>query len=193
MNSRERLLAVLNGQIPDRVPISTYELVGYNSKAWENNDPSYAKLMAAIRAKTDCICMWEPPPTATVPASSADELALALSSRAPFLESAYPVDIDVSTWREGSAAVTRKTLRTPRGDLTQTTKVLDGVHTTWQVEHWCKSSADVDKALSVPYQPLDYDMSDYARIKAEVGEHGIIMAIMATVKPHQHQRQLQSG
>jgi len=37
MNSRERLLVALNGQMPDRVPISTYELVGHNSRSWEND------------------------------------------------------------------------------------------------------------------------------------------------------------
>ena len=37
---RERLLAALKCQTPDRVPISTYELVGYNIAAWENQQPS---------------------------------------------------------------------------------------------------------------------------------------------------------
>ena len=60
MNSRQRLLAALDCQAPDRVPISTYELVGYNSQAFENNDPSYASLMQAIREKTDCLAMWNP-------------------------------------------------------------------------------------------------------------------------------------
>jgi len=46
----------------------------------------------------------------------------------------------------------------------------------WQIEHWCKSIKDVDKALSVPYEPVEYDDSDYFRIKKEVGDHGIIMA-----------------
>jgi len=179
MNSKERLLTAINGQMPDRVPISTYELVGYNSKAWENNDPSYSRLMDTIRAKTDCICMWEPPPVANSPTPAVGEPSFALSSRAPFLESAYPVDMEVEEQREDAATITRKTMHTPRGDLTQTTKVIDGVHTVWQPEHWCKSIEDVDKALSVPYKPLDWDFSDYARIKEEVGDHGIIMTSVA--------------
>ncbi len=140
--------------------------------------------MAVIREKTDCICMWGPTPKAKPQAlsfdpSSKDERALALSSGHIFLESAYPVDMDVEAWREGKASVTRKTLHTPKGDLTQTTKVFDDVHTTWQVEHWCKSLEDVDKALSVPYEPLAYDASDYVRVKEEVGDNGIIMASTA--------------
>ncbi len=161
MHARERLLVALAGGIPDRVPISTYELVGYNSLAWENFAPSYAGLMDVIRAQTDCVCMWNP------------------ASNEIFLASSWPVDVLVEERREGATTVTRRRLHTPRGVLTQTTRESDGIHTVWQVEHWCKSSEDVDRALAVPYRPLAYDWSDLARVRAEVGEHGIIMASLA--------------
>ena len=161
MTPRERILTALNCKEADRVPISTYELAGYNSKAFENKDPSYAKLMEATREKTDCICMWEP------------------NSNATFLESSYPVDMDIHEYRNCDATVFKKTLHTPKGDITQTTKIDDGVHTIWQVEHWCKSIDDVDKALSIPYEPLEFDFSDLKRIKNEVGENGIIMSSLA--------------
>ena len=157
MNSRERLLIALAGGTPDRVPVSTYELVGYNSRHFENQDPSYTRLMDVIRRETDCIAMWEP------------------ASNATFLESAAPVEMKVDEWREGDSRVCRKTLHTPRGELTQCTRVVDNVHTVWQVEHWCKSLEDVDRALSTPYAPLDYDFTDLARLRGEVGDHGIII------------------
>jgi hypothetical protein len=158
MNSRQRLLAALKCQTPDRVPISTYELVGYNSKAFENREPSYAALMQAIREKTDCLAMWNP------------------GSNERFLGTAYPVEVTRETRREGDATVIHSTLHTPTGDLCQTTKEFDNVYTVWHTEHWCKSSADVDRALSVPYVPADYEAADFARITAEVGDRGIIMA-----------------
>ena len=148
MNSKERLLAVLKGQKPDRVPISTYELAGYNSRSFENNEPSYKPLMEVIRERTDCVCMWEP------------------ACNAVFLESAYLVESSVENVRQDSATVTTKIVQTPKGFLKQVTKVIDNVHTVWEVEHWCKSIEDVDGVLSVPYEPLDYDFSDFARIKA---------------------------
>jgi uroporphyrinogen-III decarboxylase len=49
------------------------------------------------------------------------------------------------------------------------------VYTTWRAEHWCKSIADVNKALSVPYEPASYDASDLARVKVELGEGGIVL------------------
>jgi hypothetical protein len=143
--------------MPDRVPISTYELVGYDSHLLENNDPSYARLMQFTREKTDCLAMWNP------------------ASNERFLGTAYPVPMDVRRWREGDRTVTHTTLHTPLGDLTQTTIREDNLNTTWQTEHWCKTSEDVDRALSIPYEPLTYDTSDYARICGEVADHGILM------------------
>ena len=61
MTSRERLTAVLSGGLPDRVPVSTYELCGYNSRSFENQEESYHQLMDFIRANTDSITMWDPP------------------------------------------------------------------------------------------------------------------------------------
>ena len=161
MTSRERLMMALKCELPDRVPISTYELSGYNSLAFENNDPSYKSLMDTIREMTDCVCMWDPVSDAT------------------FLESAAPVEMDVEEHREGESVITRRTLHTPKGDLTQATRVIDNVHTVWELEHWCKSIEDVDKALSIPYEPVSYNFSDYARIISEVDEHGIIMSSTA--------------
>jgi uroporphyrinogen-III decarboxylase len=100
-------------------------------------------------------------------------------SNAVFLESSYPVDMDVEEFRDGNATVCKRTVHTPGGDIHQTTKVADNVYTTWQTEHWCKSVEDVDRALSVPYEPVEYDASDYVRIEDEVGDNGIIMASLA--------------
>ena len=158
MNRRERLLSALACEIPDRVPISTYELVGYNSKAFENNEPSYTRLMDVIREKTDCICMWNPATNVT------------------FLKTSYPVEQHVEHHREEDRTVTKIVIQTPKGPLSYTNKTLDNVYTTWATERWCKSSEDVDRALSVPYEPVQYNDLDYPRIQEEVGDNGIIMA-----------------
>jgi uroporphyrinogen-III decarboxylase len=158
MTSRERLLTVLEGGIPDRVPISTYELAGWNSRAFENNDPSYARLMQAIRERADCVCMWDP------------------ATNEKFLLSAWPVEIDLAEARAGNETVTRRRAHTPGGTLTETARLVDNVHTTWRTERWCKTPRDVDAALSVPYEPVAFDYSDYERIAGEVGDRGILMA-----------------
>jgi len=166
MTGRERLLSAISLKPTDRVPISTYELVGYNSYAFENNTSSYKRLMDTIREKTDCVCMWNP------------------NSNFVAAYSSYPVKIDHNQKRGENYTDTFLTLHTPKGELTSAYRVYDNVHTTWVFEKWCKSLEDVEKYMSIPFEPLSFDDSDYARIKGEVGDNGIIMASLGDVFEH---------
>ena len=163
--SRRRLLTALAGGTPDRVPINTYELAGRNSLDWYNQQPSYRGLMDYIRAHTDCMTNWNPRPATD-----------RYTCEERFLCSDYPVEIEASTETAGQFERTTRICHTPKGDLRSVTQTAADVHTTWQVEHWCKSIADVDKALSVPYEPARYDASDLPRVRAELGEEGLVMA-----------------
>jgi uroporphyrinogen-III decarboxylase len=163
--SRRRLLTALSGGIPDRVPINTYELAGRNSLDWYNRQPSYRSLMDYIRRHTDCITNWNP-------RTGTDRY----TCEERFLCSDFPVEIETRTEPAGDFQRTTRVCHTPKGDLRSVTQATAAVYTTWQVEHWCKSASDVDKALSVPYQPARYDASDLARVRAELGEHGLVMA-----------------
>jgi hypothetical protein len=155
----------LEGGTPDRVPINTYELAGRNSRDWYNQQPSYRGLMDYVRAHTDCITNWNPRPATD-----------RYTCEERFLCSDFPVEIEAHTETAGQFRRTTRTCRTPRGDLRSVTQAAADVYTTWQVEHWCKSTADVDAALSVPYEPARYDASDLARVRAELGDEGLVMA-----------------
>jgi len=163
--SRRRLLTALAGGTPDRVPINTYELAGRNSLDWYNQQPSYRGLMDYIRVHTDCMTNWNPRPATD-----------RYTCEERYLISDYPVEIEASTETAGQFERTTRICHTPKGDLLSVTQTTADVHTTWQVEHWCKSIADVDKALSVPYEPARYDASDLPRVRAELGEEGLVMA-----------------
>jgi len=158
MTSRERLLSAIKLKKTDRVPVSTYELVGYNSRSFENKEPSYKNLMDYIREKTDCVCMWD------------------LNSNVRTAQSSYVVQIDCRQIQNENYIERHLTLRTPEGDLTSAHRVYDHLYTTWQTERWCKTTADVDKMLSIPFEAVQYDDSDYKRIRNEVGDRGIIMS-----------------
>jgi hypothetical protein len=163
--SRRRLLTAFAGGTPDRVPINTYELAGLNSRDWYNQQPSYRGLMDYIRAHTDCVTNWNPRPVTD-----------RYTCEERFLCSDYPVEIESRTETAGAFQRTIRTCHTPKGDLRSVSQAAADVYTTWHVEHWCKNLADVDKALSVPYEPARYDASDLARVRAELGEGGLIMA-----------------
>lgn len=162
---RRRLMTALCGGTPDRVPINTYEMAGRDSLCWYNNQPSYCGLMNFIRAHTDCITNWNPRPATD-----------RYTCEERFLCSDHPVEIEDRTDSAGQFERTTRICRTPKGDLRSVSQVAADVYTTWPVEHWCKNIADVDKALSVPYEPARYDASDLPRVRTELGEHGLVMA-----------------
>lgn len=148
MNSTQRLLACLHGQIPDRVPISTYELAGWNSRAWENQEPSYRELMDFIRANTDCLYMVDVP----VPNARHQEWPL-LAER----------------WSKGDEHFTRQTLRAGSRVLTRLTSSVDSVKTTWVREHWCQDVADLRAILELPWQAGEPNFAELEQSWADLG------------------------
>ncbi|MCY3023018.1 MAG: hypothetical protein NTW87_28920 [Planctomycetota bacterium] len=139
MNSTERLLACLRGEIPDRVPVSTYELVGWNADAWENKHRSYRRLMDVIREKTDCLYMCG----VSVPNVRAQEQL-----------------VTHDHWDEGDQHVTRTIARTPTRVLTTVTSHAADVMTTWKREHPVKDLEDLAAYLDLPWEPGQPDFKD---------------------------------
>ncbi|HOZ48333.1 MAG TPA: uroporphyrinogen decarboxylase family protein [Candidatus Hydrogenedentes bacterium] len=159
MTSRDRLLRTFRREPVDRVPISTYELNGFNPDAWENQAPSYQRLMDKIRTDTDCLYMW---------------------GWSPFADSGLWTSRDEAL-ADGSV-VTHSRLRTPRGDLTCTHVLKSDVHTSWQTEHLLKSAEDIDRYLGVLPALFTIDerrvaaaRESYAIADERVGDHGVVM------------------
>lgn len=158
LSSRERLLRCIRRQSIDRVPVSTYEMAGWNEKAWENREPSYGRLMAAIREYTDCVYMLDPEPV-----------------RSEFPKSC----LERAEWREGASAFTRETYHSGAGDLTALYRQDDGVHTRWTLKHPLEDIGDIDAYLSLPYEPPVFDMNTFARHQALLGDKGVMMISLA--------------
>lgn len=155
MTSRERLMAALRHEPLDRVPISTHELVGWNPDSWENQEPSYQRLMDFIRAHTDCLYLCSAP-------------------RRNRLE-----ETTQETWDEGGSHWTRTYVHTPLGDLRMTSRRDDGVHTNWRVERLLKTDEDIARYLSIPYELEPPDMSGFHAAQERLGERGIMLFSVA--------------
>jgi len=69
----------------------------------------------------------------------------------------------------------RTTLETPRGALTMTTRVDTAVNTTWTTEHLLKDVGDIDRFLSVPWEPYRPDLSGFADVRDKLGDRGVIL------------------
>lgn len=153
MTSKERLLNCIRHKPIDRVPISTYELVGWNPGAWENKEPSYKNLMDAIREYTDCMYMTDSLYAAWQPSE--------------FLE--------MKVWKDGESEFTERTYHTPKGILSSLQRKDRGVHTTWTLEHTLKDISDIDLYLSMPYEPRKLEREQFLKEQRELGDNGIMM------------------
>jgi uroporphyrinogen-III decarboxylase len=69
----------------------------------------------------------------------------------------------------------RTILHTPQGDLTSLVRHDPDIHTDWTLEHFCKSLADLDKYLSVPYEPPSIDMAPVMKAQDKIDSHGLVM------------------
>lgn len=152
MNSKERIIKCINHEPIDRVPISTYDLVGFNENSFENKEPSYDKLMNYIRKYTDCVYMLEP------------EII--------YHENEHEI---IENWREDNYQYTKKTLTTEGSPLTELVKETDGVYTKWTIEHLLDSIDDIDKFLKMPFVPPTIDYTKYDIEKNKLGDNGIMM------------------
>ncbi len=152
LTSRERLLRCIRHEPVDRVPISTYELNGWNEDAWENNESSYKRLMDAIREYTDCIYMLN-----------------------PGIKDFPRAEREVVEWTEGTSHYTKRIYKTKWGDLTSLHREDEGLHTTWTLKHLLEDISDIDKYLSMPYSPVEPDMTEYFRHQEKLGGKGVMM------------------
>jgi len=152
ITARERLLKSLKLEPVDRVPISTYELVGWNDEAWENKEPSYKKLMQHIRQHTDCLFMTG-------------------SIRPQFLMG----EMIEEKWEQGQSSFTRIINRTPKGDLTALFREDKNIMTQWTLEHFLEEPQDIDRYLSIPYEPEQPQVEHLFEQQEKLGDKGLLM------------------
>ena len=160
MNSRERLTRTFKGEEVDRVPISLYEFDGsYDS--WIYNYPEYVEILDYARGKTDKMYFWRPE-------RFAGEEVLFYG----VIESGSIRRIE---WNDGDCKYVKTVIETPRGILTSVRKQMQGIHTFWTVEHLCKDERDVEKVLSLPYEPWRPSVDSFFILDERLGDSGIVM------------------
>jgi hypothetical protein len=154
MTSRERLLAAYQRQPVDRLPIRVWGVHGLDEEWVAACDPSYRPVIEATLAHGDFVGHWGP-------------------SQGTFY-SAVECPVDTVTEDRGSWTLGVYTVHTPGGDLRwafQSSKSgLPGMQTEFMVQE----IGDLDKVLSVPYEPLCPDCSGFPAVVAAMGERGVV-------------------
>jgi uroporphyrinogen decarboxylase len=155
MTSTERLWAALSLQEPDRVPIwMLYPREQYGSYVDVHTLPSYARIMPHIWNRTD----W---------------LDRRNIGRGAFYSAA--ADIETAVEQHDGWTVTRQVLHTPLGDLTAEHRQDEENAAGARTEHYCKDIADLEKILSIPYEPIEPDLTAFHEAASKLGDAGLMM------------------
>ena len=169
MNSRERLLSALTGNIPDRLPVTTHHIMDYFRNTYMNGK---SNLEIFEHFGLDPI-HWTAPLRPNLSAGDYYD-PVDLTS----VEPTHSRWIINDEWRITSKEIpdqkflaTRFTITTPKGELTAVLQT--NQYSTWVAEHLIKEKKDIDLIAEFSSNPL----CDVARVNNEAqafGERGII-------------------
>lgn len=155
MTSRERLMAAFRSQPVDRVPIKIWSAAPW-SRVWH---PSFQPILDLALAKTDLAVQWG-------------------MDTGYFMTHMDAVDLWVSDkpsdhegFRERHTVV-----HTKHGDLHSIDAYSTENKPGMQMKHAIESVEDARRFLSIPYVPIQPDVSDFFFKQKEMGERGIMIA-----------------
>jgi len=155
MTSKERLWAALSGHQPDRVPVWMLyprEQLPYYVDVYSL--PSYARIIPHVWEQTD----WFDRRGIPTP---------------PFYTAAAQIESSVE--RGGGWTITRRVLHTPRGDLASEHRQDEQNAAGAQTAFYCQEVGDLDKVLSIPYEPVEPDLTAYHQAGGRLGDAGLMM------------------
>lgn len=158
MTERERMLAAFRREEPDHFPIHVRGVRAWDERWCESRHESYRPIIEAVREH------------------GAYELGTGLGGGE--LLTSHPIDTSVESEDAGDWIIHRTTIETPGGQLTcarkSSTRGLPGL----QTEYFVKTLDDLDAMLSIPYEPVRPNMSQFAELDAEIGDRGIVMCAL---------------
>ena len=158
MTAKQRLLTALRRQRPDRVPVvATRNLLGENVFTRE---PSYASLVEHARKRADT--MYK------IHVGSVRYL-----DHVPRFNPEMQVIV-----RHPTATKTEIQLATPRGELSKTMENVPGTFPEVlrvTTKHLIHETSDVDRYLSIPYEPRDLGIDEVRLAQEWLGENGLVL------------------
>ncbi len=145
MTSRERIIQVFDGKIPDKVPVTPR----LDTKWFNNAGEEYTE---KIIDKLDSYLYVDVLP----------DFILYFGEYAR-------KNLETNT----SGDLRKETIHTPKGPITRVLH-LEKSMMDWATEHFFKSPEDIEKALSIPFEPAEPDLSEYNEWNDRIGDNGIV-------------------
>ena len=77
----------------------------------------------------------------------------------------------IDSEQQGDTSIT--TVHTPKGDLVSRFRRTEITGAT--IEYYFKEPSDIEKLLSIPYEPPDFDLSGYGKWQDRIGDEGLVL------------------
>jgi len=167
MTRREEMISALRRQPVDRVPYATYNLHPYGRATPDGEgaggpasnpflkDQSYAGLLEKVRVR------------------AAAFIKTGASGMGPGLTRWQPDRLRTKVMGDGDARTRTSILRTPRGELTCVRREPENKPSV-VVKPYVTCDEDIEKYMSVPYEPPDFDVGLARTVCDQAGDRGIV-------------------
>jgi hypothetical protein len=157
MTSRQRVLAAMRRQQPDRTPVHLRGVRAWDSDWVARQDCSYRPVIEAVLEHCDLI------PDAGVAGIDS-----------PFLSAATQEITETCTIEAGDWTIRHTVIHTPKGDLRQ-----DSWHALFRGamvrRHFIETPEDVERVLSVPYVAPQIDLTRYLWLRDQFPDNLVIL------------------
>ena len=154
MTRKKRMLAAIRGEDVDQVPFATYNLHPYVNSA-HTRDPSYRELLDLVVEKAGMVC----------------KCGVAMRPRSS--EGGVQGRTETTVERSEEQTVTTRILHTPRGDLRSVT-VTPKDQPSREDESLIKTDEDIERYMSLPFEPCEYDVAPVRTLYGELGDRGLV-------------------
>ena len=154
MTRKERMLAAMRHQPVDRVPHASYNLHPYGATA-HSKDPSYAPLLEKVRADACAFIK-----------AGIGGIELGLTRRHEGLK-------ETRAEGTGDARTVTTVLHTAKGDLTRVKRAPENKPDRI-TRPFIASEADIERYMSIPYEPPQFDLASARAIQQAAGDAAIV-------------------
>ena len=157
MTGKQRILTVLNGGIPDRVPVSLYKINPFDTNSFWAQHQSFKRLLETAKETQDTFQFYK-------------------LKTGFFFSSPDAIEIKVEETEDTSISHTVKlTVETELGPLTRSARTTRLSCVQWVQKPWIEDHLDIEKFLSLPYISYKPDLSDFYQLREELGDRGIMV------------------
>ena len=156
MSSRERFMRSFYLEEVDTVPVTFAYVDPFSELDEQRRRLGYDRFHKLVREETDIMLPKGP------------------RARGIFYSSTTDARIETETRQVGECSFRCDTLTTPSGLLQARKKSERDINTTWTYEGYIKTEEDVEKILSVPYEPLDVDITPVGEAQQMLGDRGVV-------------------